>query len=98
MPALGRSQLSPVTRLPDDPHVAFNEMFVLSTHKELRQRIALGALRGTMLRSVCWKVLLGCVPSECGLSSWPEYLSLQRRGYESLRKRYQLEPQAVADK
>ena len=95
MDPMAPSVASPV--LPSHPYDAFKHMFVVSTDDARRSAITRGCLRGSPLRSLCWKVFLGCVPTSCGISAWGEYLRFQRKGYERLRRRHSMETEAEAE-
>ena len=86
------------THLPENPIDAFNQLFVMSSEQSLQQTIVGGALRGSCIRSICWKVFLGCVPQSCSISAWPEYLLQQRKGYEQLRNKHQAQSKAEAER
>ncbi|ETV90246.1 hypothetical protein H310_14925 [Aphanomyces invadans] len=66
----------------------FIEIFVRSNETDIRSQAARGAFSWSCLRSITWRLWLGCLPMDAPIGSWTAITSAHRQRYESLRHKH----------
>jgi len=68
------------------------ELFCSCNFTKLRWKNLEGEMGNSSLRSLCWKVFLGCLPREMDHHEWVNVILVHRREYSSLLKQYLVDP------
>jgi hypothetical protein len=61
---------------------------------KLTSKALSGALRGSQIRSLCWRIFLGVLPESSKFSEWVQLLRRGRERYESLIEKHKFDPRA----
>jgi TBC1 domain family protein 5 len=61
----------------------------------LRSLCLSGGLAHAHIRSLAWKVFLGCLPLDIPHSQWPNVIKIHRKEYSALLKQYLVDPHIV---
>lgn len=62
------------------------------TSERLKKKAIDGKLLNCSVRSLCWKLFLGCIPSDLQRIEWIKALNIHRKEYSSLINQYKIDP------
>jgi len=64
--------------------------------QKLRDLALSGTLSQTGIRSISWRVFLGCLPKDLPHKEWPQVLNIHRKEYTALLSQYLIDPHESA--